>query len=270
MKSITNVVLSIGLVLSVVSCGGGGGGGGGGGAAGNRFEVVAGLVSDTCGERVSDVRQIFTIEGGGRIHTGIISLEVNNGEFGFDETSGDCQRQYRGNLSDIGPGGSVELSSKTTCGSFTCETHWQGTTQSVSQGRSEEGFGRISGENCNPNVPTTVGYRPSLFECNGNAAVLLGEGQRHAFSVALRRNGEFNDRDPNNTSCGSNRCSPYKTQKKIELPEYQVDCLGEDGFNPVLQLANRISIKYQALITNKNDTSQFEQYCLNDLTTSLN
>lgn len=129
---------------------------------------------------------------------------------------------------------------------------------------------KVRGENCNPNIPAEVGYRPSLFECNGNAAVLLRGSLRNNYSVVVRKNGEFNDRDPQNPNCGTNRCSPFKTQKRIELPEYQVNCLGETGFSANYQEVNRISIKFQALITNANDPRQFEQYCLTSRTTNLN
>lgn len=129
---------------------------------------------------------------------------------------------------------------------------------------------KVRGESCNPNVPSTVGYRPSLFECNGNAAVLLRGSQRNNYSVVVRRDGQFNDRDPNNPTCGTNRCSPYKTQKKIELPEYQVNCLGDSGYSANFVPVNRISIKYTAVVTNANDTSQFEQYCLNNVQGSFN
>lgn len=121
---------------------------------------------------------------------------------------------------------------------------------------------RVRGETCKQQVPAEIKYRPSLFECNGNAAVLLAGRYRNAYSVVLRRNGQFNDRDPNNTSCGSNRCSPYKVQKRIEIAEHQINCLGDTGYSAKMQLANRISIKYSALVTNANDESQFDQFCL--------
>ena len=127
----------------------------------------------------------------------------------------------------------------------------------------------INGERCVP--PTSdVGYRPSLFECNGNAAVLLRGTLRNNYSVVVRTIGQFNDRDPNNPSCGSNRCSPFKTQKRIELPEYQVNCLGDNGFSDYFTRVTRISIKFTALVTNPNDSSQFEQYCLDDRQNPLN
>ena len=127
----------------------------------------------------------------------------------------------------------------------------------------------ITGENCVPAVPE-VGYRPSLYECNGNAAVLLRGDFRGAYSVVVRRQGQFNDRDPKNPSCGTNRCSPYKTQKRIELPDYQVNCLGGSGYSPEYAEVTRISIKFTALITDADNPNQFQQYCIPNTTNDLN
>ena len=127
----------------------------------------------------------------------------------------------------------------------------------------------VNGENCVPPVGN-VGYRPSLFECNGNAAVLFRGGLRNNYSVVVRANGQFNDRDPANPSCGTNRCSPYKTQKRIELPEYQVNCLGDSGYSGNFARVKRISVKFTAAVTNPRDEGQFQQYCLDDVTRILN
>ena len=128
----------------------------------------------------------------------------------------------------------------------------------------------VTGEACHEDVPSQIGYRPSLFECNGNAAILLRGSYRNAYSVVVRRNGQFNDRDPNNTSCATNQCSPYKVQKKIELPEYQVNCLGGSGFSDQYQDVRRISIKFRADVTNGKDETQFNQWCLHDKKSNLN
>jgi hypothetical protein len=129
--------------------------------------------------------------------------------------------------------------------------------------------GASGGEKCENVVPNDIGYRASLFECNGNAAILFRNNFRNVYSVVLRRNGAGNDRDPHNLGCSSARCSPYKVQKRIELPDQEVNCLGETGFGPNLALANRISIKFTAKITNAADPSQFRQYCLPDTTKSV-
>ena len=127
----------------------------------------------------------------------------------------------------------------------------------------------VNGENCIPPVGD-VGYRPSLFECNGNAAVLFRGTLRNNYSVVVRTNGQYNDRDPLNPGCGTNRCSPFKTQKRIELPEYQVNCLGDSGYSGYFQRVKRISVKFTALVTNARDERQFQQYCLDDVTSNLN
>lgn len=127
----------------------------------------------------------------------------------------------------------------------------------------------VSGSLCVPAVPE-IGYRPSVLECNGNAAILLRGNYRHAYSVVVRRNGQFNDRDPNNTSCGTNRCSPYKVQKRIELPAYQVNCLGDSGYSSYFDSVTRISIKFTAQVEDSSDPSQFQQYCLSDKHSGMN
>lgn len=119
----------------------------------------------------------------------------------------------------------------------------------------------VNGHNCVPPVPD-VGYRSSLYECNGNAAIILRGSQRGAYSVVVRRQGQFNDRDPANPSCGSNRCSPYKTQKKIEFAEYQVNCLGASGHSSSYAEVSRISIKYAPGVEDPTDPRQFQQYCI--------
>ena len=133
----------------------------------------------------------------------------------------------------------------------------------------EQNLFAVNGERCVP-ATSDVGYRPSLFECNGNAAILLRGKLRNNYSVVVRTIGQFNDRDPKNPSCGTNRCSPYKTQKRIELPEYQVNCLGDSGFSDYFNTVTRISIKFTALVSNPTDSSQFEQYCLDDKQSALN
>ena len=133
----------------------------------------------------------------------------------------------------------------------------------------EDGIDKVTGENCVAPVPE-VGYRPSLYECNGNAAILLRGSFRNAYSVVLRRRGQYNDRDPHNVGCGTNRCSPYKVQKKIELSEYQVNCLGGSGYSELIQLSTRISVKFTAKVTNSLDPNQFQQYCLASTETDLN
>src|SRR5262245_25155080 len=130
--------------------------------------------------------------------------------------------------------------------------------------------GPDGGEYCVTPVPSGIAYRPSLLECNGNAAILLRGDFRKAYSVVLRRNGAKNDRDRFNPECSTARCSPFKVQKKIELPDQQINCLGDTGFGTEMSLANRISIKFRADISNARDPSQFQQYCLPEKRESLN
>lgn len=265
-------------VIGLSACGGGGGGGGSGSGRSESglFEVSANVTADTCGERISPVTQSFNLGTDGVIDTGIVKVPVaETGDgftAGFSEANGDCTRDYLAEFSNVtDSGANVRLVSTTTCGAFQCQSEWIGTaTRGGVPAEARELSERVRGENCNPNVPTDVGYRASLYECNGNAAILLKGAQRRAYSVVVRKNGPFNDRDPLNPTCGTNRCSPFKTQKQIQLPEFQVNCLGETGFSNNYREVNRISIKYTAKVTNANDINQFEQYCLDSRTTSLN
>ena len=128
----------------------------------------------------------------------------------------------------------------------------------------------VSGDGCVPATPD-IGYRPSLFECNGNAAVILRNGFRDAYSVVVRRfNAQYNDRDPDNTGCSTNECSPYKTQEIQEYPEYQVRCLGGSGYSDKYTTVTRISVKFTAVVTNSRDTSQFQQYCIPNVESPFN
>lgn len=277
------------ILALLVSCGGGGGGnsggagGGGSSLGGQQYLVTAQVSRDSCGERLSNVQQYFTVgdsAGGTVVDTTFTQYAVaeqgNSLSGSFSETNGDCTRTYSFQLSGLGSSnGTAVLLSHTSCPTGECETEWQGTALTV--GTRYELYSdddtmheRIRGEACNANVPPTVGYRPSLFECNGNAAVLLTGNQRNNYSVVVRRNGQFNDRDPNNPSCGTNRCSPFKTQKRIELAEHQVNCLGGSGFSAQYSEVQRISIKYTAQVLNPNDVTQFEQYCLGDKQASFN
>ena len=281
--------------ILAAGCGGGGGGGsssGGGGVGGTTYRVQAAVQSDSCGERLAPVNQLFTIDGN-TVDTSLVTLTGESVGGGvhttFTETNGDCTRTYEATLTDISSASlNAELLARTQCGSSTCETRWRGIGTAENSrdlleselAAAEEGAAdeleadgldpRVRGENCNPNVPPTVHFRPSLFECNGNSAVLLEGSLRNNYSVVVRRDGQYNDRDPNNPTCGTNRCSPYKTQKRMELTQYQVNCLGDSGFSAYYQPVNRISIKFTASVTNANDTRQFEQYCLPSTTTSLN
>lgn len=138
------------------------------------------------------------------------------------------------------------------------------------QAQTVESVGPDKGDYCISPVPPEIGYRPSLFECNGNAAILLRGDVRKAYSVVLRRNGFRNDRGRENPECSLASCSPFKVQKRIELPAYRVNCLGDNGFGVELGLANRIAIKFQAAVSNARDPEQYQQYCLKTKKSSIN
>lgn len=121
-------------VFSLAGCGGGGGGssdGSGGVTGGGTWKVEASVTSDTCGERISNVTQNFTIDGN-LVDTGIVTLtgiDQGNGlTVGFSEANGDCQRTYEATFSDLSSSPSpVTMTSKSACASVTCESAWTGT-----------------------------------------------------------------------------------------------------------------------------------------------
>jgi hypothetical protein len=286
-KTIRAVTLSAFVASSIFGCGGGGGGGGTGGSsegsAGTVYRVSAPVTFDNCGERIAAVSQEFTfVETNGQraIDTTVTVVPVTeSGEgttFSYSEQNGSCVRTYTGIFKDLSEtGANVSLKSETKCADTTCRSEWEGTATVGSQ-QNREGLNnqtpRVSGERCVP--PTDdLFYRPSAFECNGNAFVgMITDRFRRAYSVVLRANGFRNDRDPNNPECGLAECSPYKTQKVIELPQHQIRCLGDNGFTALMRRAQRISIKFIATLTeaDKQDPLKFEQYCLADTSGYLN
>lgn len=237
------------------------------------LHVRAPVSSDSCNERISSVDQQFVVNtgaSGATIDTSLVTVPavVSNDTVTakFSDTNGECTRTYSIQFDAVsGSTTTATLAFESTCGSRTCKSTWEGPVSEDTTLRSLQDTEtlRASESVCNPNVPQDVHYRPSLFECSGNAAVLMSGNQRHNYSIVLRRNGQANDRDPKNIGCSDARCSPYKTQRKMEIPAYQVNCLGDNGFSEYFTLPNRISIKYTAKITNVNDPHQFEQYCLN-------
>jgi hypothetical protein len=270
---------------SLFGCGGGGDGGGGSSEAsvGTVYRVSAPVTFDNCGERIASVTQEFTfVEANGQraIDTTVnIVPVIESGEdttFSYSEQNGACVRTYTGTFKNLsGTGANVFLKSESKCGATTCRSEWEGTATVGSQQNrvtANDDSSKVSGERCIP--PTDdLYYRPSAFECNGNAFVgMISDRFRRAFSVVLRANGFRNDRDPNNPECGLAECSPYKTQKVIELPQHQIRCLGDNGFTALMRRAQRISIKFIAALTeaDKQDTLKFEQYCLADTSGYLN
>ena len=275
-------ILSLLAATSVLtSCGGGGGGGSASSpTVGGSYLVRANVTSDTCGERIANITQVFTFTTANEqraVDTTVNVVPVTDSDagttFSYSERNGDCVRTYSGVFADLNdPTAEVKLTSKSQCGSSTCQSDWVGTASPNQTKSSEQLFPRVSGENCVP--PTDdLFYRPSAFECNGNAFVgMISDRFRDAFSVVLRANGFRNDRDPDNPECGLAECSPYKTQKIVQLPQHQIRCLGDNGFSAKMRRAQRISIKFIPVPSeaDKQDPLKFEQYCLADTSAYLN
>ncbi len=278
MKSIKFSIYSI-IATTLIACGGGSGGSDSASQSGNVWLVEANVSADGCGDRISAVKQEFTISTDGDMALVDTSINTVQGAFdgqnivaGYSEGFGDCVRNHSVDFRNInGDTAEVFMVSQVSCEDGTnCVNNWTGTAQRTAASKINQNTEfKVRGEDCLQPI-TQVGYRPSVFECNGAAAVLLRENQRNNYSVVVRRNGEFNDRDPNNPTCGTNECSPYKTQKKMELPEYQVNCMGDSGYSASYDPVLRLSIKFIALVTNANDPNQFEQYCINNVEASFN
>lgn len=287
MKKIS-LLIRISLVALLSACGGGGGGSSDGPAAdGTVWNVAASVTSDDCRERISPVNQSFIVsesDGALRVNTSVTTApgtKTSDGfSFSYQEQNGDCLRTYSGVFSNLkGSNAEVKLTSQSQCSGVLCKSEWTGTAvvgslepALLSSDISGEAEAKVSGENCVPPTSDLI-YRASAFECNGNAWVgMITPRFRSAYSVVLRANGFRNDRDPNNPECGLASCSPYKTQKIIELPEYQVRCLGANGRDAVMARARRISIKFISTLSeaDKQDPLKFEQYCLANTARPLN
>ncbi len=275
------------------ACGGGGGGGespDAGSSSGKVWKVTATVASDTCGERINTVNQDFIVNGSGSnliidtTLTKTVGVESADGfTFSYQERNGACVRTYSGVFSNVTDAtATVQLSSQSSCNAAQCSSAWIGSAVAGELGspkfssdlgaEPESPVEKVRGENCVPPTSDLL-YRPSAFECNGAAWVgLITPRFRAAYSVVLRANGFRNDRDPNNPECGLASCSPYKTQKTIELPEYQVRCLGSNGYDAVMRRAKRISIKFTAALeeSDKLNPLKFEQYCLDNTGQPLN
>lgn len=140
-------------VLAVTGCSGGsndvnlGGGDNSGGGSdtphevigGSTWKVEAGVSSDTCGERISDVTQNFDVVVDGGIATVDTSITTISGPatgsgftVGFEESNGDCQRSYEAEFSSMSSStADVSLTSRSNCGGATCESHWLGSATRV-------------------------------------------------------------------------------------------------------------------------------------------
>ena len=142
-------ILVLALFCILPGCSGGGGGsdsGSSGGSSGTTdnsdsgsfagtWEAKAGIATDGCHERISTVRQIFTVSDN-TVDTGIISVgfvpSATGFTFGFEDTNGNCHRKYTGEFSNVTDlGATVSFSSVSNCGGQVCENTWTGTADRI-------------------------------------------------------------------------------------------------------------------------------------------
>ena len=137
------IVVAMGIYFCMIGAGCGsssndvnlGGGSGGGESGAGVWDVRAAVATDGCGERISDVRQTFTINDDGNdvvVDTDLVTINaVKEGAgfiAGFEESNGNCNRSYEVIFSEIGATtANVQLIAKANCSGQVCQNKWTGT-----------------------------------------------------------------------------------------------------------------------------------------------
>lgn len=135
----------------------------------------------------------------------------------------------------------------------------------------EFGFARCV---CAESVRSSMRYRPSLVECNGNAAAILDGEYLDAFSIVVR-DSQNRDRWPAAGSgfggCSAaladsesppNRCSAFKVQDKFSIADGSavVHCFGASGYSELFSDVVRVTIKNSDNPTSNDD--DIDRLCL--------
>ena len=134
---------------------------------------------------------------------------------------------------------------------------------------------------CAKDVTKLAQYRPSVSECNGNAAVILSGRYTSAFSAVVRDR-ENKDRWPPQGLNGCTdyerdilalkKCSAFKAHEVIpvenEEGDAKVHCLGASGYSPLFSRVSRITIKLADSPDSTNDP--VARLCLNGPREPLN
>lgn len=110
---------------------------------------------------------------------------------------------------------------------------------------------------CVDDVPSSVRYRPSVAECNGNAAAILDGQYLEAFSIVVRDT-QNRDRWPAagsgfggcsfslaNSESPPASCSAFKVQDKFDIAggTARVYCFGASGYSELFSDVVRMTIK---------------------------
>lgn len=135
----------------------------------------------------------------------------------------------------------------------------------------EFGFKRCT---CASSVRSSIRYRPSVLECNGNAAAILYENYTDIFSVVVRDT-QNRDRWPAagsgfggcnfslaNSEAPPNRCSAFKVQDKFSIGNGTavVHCFGASGYSDIFSDAARLTFKLADAPNSTDDP--LERHCL--------
>lgn len=151
-KSSLRAALLLGLIMAGCSGGGGGDGDGNGGGSGgvgvdglptgvSRWDVRASATTDNCNDRLTNIRQTFTVNRDRQsftVNSGITSLSAVADDAGItagisangfdpvrDETCSRTISMTLGNFTETTADYTSEV--QTTCGAFQCVNQWTGT-----------------------------------------------------------------------------------------------------------------------------------------------
>jgi hypothetical protein len=122
---------------------------------------------------------------------------------------------------------------------------------------------------CARDVDKRIRYRPSLAECDGNAAAIMSGRYKGIFSVVLR-DVQNRDRWPLNGANGCsaelaqsqfppNKCSLFKAQKQFSAgpasdpDRFEVFCFGGSGYSKAFARVTRLTLKLGDSPTSTND-----------------
>lgn len=147
MRYMACVAAMLAVSLATSSCGGSSGGDDSndqpnppsGDGSITKWKIAAPVYHNNCGERVATVNQTISVMNNGdslTVDTTIVTLtgtKTSDGfSFGFQETNGDCTRNYSTQFTNsTDTTADVHIAVSTSCGSFACQDEWKGTATKV-------------------------------------------------------------------------------------------------------------------------------------------
>jgi hypothetical protein len=96
------------------------------------YLAEASVTRDSCGERLANVRQTFSVGSDRTLDTSLVTFPLTEVEGtlsgSFAEQNGGCSRVYEATLANLGDADApVTLRFTSNCGEKSCSTEWQGT-----------------------------------------------------------------------------------------------------------------------------------------------